>query len=106
MKITSLLNPLLTGMLIAGMILPLAAQIEKGTQDLYETAGKKQTTKDFKPASDEIQTNFGPEAPEGNENNWIPTNPKKGFFLVFRFYGPLEGIIDKTWKLNDLDILH
>jgi hypothetical protein len=48
---------------------------------------------------------FGPKAPEGKENNWVPTNPQKGFFLVFRFYGPLEGIIDKTWKLNDLEEL-
>jgi len=48
---------------------------------------------------------FGPEAPKGKENNWVPTNPKKGFFLLFRFYGPLEGIIDNTWKLNDLELL-
>jgi hypothetical protein len=48
---------------------------------------------------------FGPKAPKGKENNWAPTNPEKGFFLVFRFYGPMEGIIDKTWKLNDLELL-
>ena len=48
---------------------------------------------------------FGPQAPKGKENNWVPTNPEKGFFLIFRFYGPLEGIIDKSWKLNDLEKL-
>jgi hypothetical protein len=53
-----------------------------------------------------IDVYFGPVAPKGKENNWVPTNPKKGFFLVFRFYGPLEGIIDKTWKLNDLEKLN
>jgi hypothetical protein len=52
-----------------------------------------------------VDVYFGPKAPEGKENNWVPTNPQKGFFLVFRFYGPLEGIIDKTWKLNDLEKL-
>jgi hypothetical protein len=56
-------------------------------------------------ADGSIDVFFGPEAPEGKENNWVPTNPQKGFFLVFRFYGPLEGIIDRTWKLNDLERL-
>jgi hypothetical protein len=48
---------------------------------------------------------FGPKAPQGKEKNWVPTNPKKGFFLVFRFYGPTEGYIDKTWVLNDLELV-
>ena len=39
---------------------------------------------------------FGPEAPTGKEKNWVPTNPDKGFFLVFRFYGPMEGYIEKS----------
>ena len=46
---------------------------------------------------------FGPQAPAGKETNWVPTNSKKGFFLVFRFYGPTEGYIDKTWVLDDLE---
>ena len=29
----------------------------------------------------------------------------KGFFLVLRFYGPLEGYIEKTWVLNDLELI-
>ena len=44
---------------------------------------------------------FGAELPKGKEKNWIKTDPDKGFFVVFRFYGPLEGYIDKTWVLND-----
>jgi hypothetical protein len=56
-------------------------------------------------ADGSVDVYFGPTAPNGKENNWVPTNPEKGFFLVFRFYGPLEGIIDKTWKLNDLEKL-
>jgi hypothetical protein len=35
----------------------------------------------------------------------VPTHPDKGFFLVFRFYGPTEGYIDKTWVLNDLELI-
>lgn len=48
---------------------------------------------------------FGQSAPEGFEANWIKTNPSKGFFTVFRFYGPLEGYIDKTWVLNDFELI-
>ena len=46
---------------------------------------------------------FGPTAPKGHESNWIKTDPAKGFFVVFRFYGPLEGYIEKTWVLNDFE---
>jgi len=28
-----------------------------------------------------------------------------GFFVVFRFYGPLEGYIEKTWVLNDFELM-
>ena len=50
-----------------------------------------------------IDVYFAPRAPAGKEKNWVPTNPDKGFFLVFRFYGPTEGYIDKTWVLDDLE---
>ena len=39
----------------------------------------------------------------GTGKNWIKTDPAKGFFVVFRFYGPLEGYIDKTWVMNDFE---
>jgi hypothetical protein len=42
-----------------------------------------------------------PGGAEGKEKNFIKTDPAKGFFVVFRFYGPLEGYIDKTCVLND-----
>jgi hypothetical protein len=49
---------------------------------------------------------FGPAKPKGvSEKNWIKTDPQKGFFLVFRFYGPLEVFMDKTWVLNDLELV-
>jgi hypothetical protein len=52
-----------------------------------------------------VDVYFAPQAPAGKERNWVPTNPDKGFFLVFRFYGPTEGYIEKTWVLNDLELL-
>ena len=46
---------------------------------------------------------FGQEAPKGKEANWVPTVSGKGFFVVFRFYGTLEGYIEKTWVMNDFE---
>jgi len=37
-----------------------------------------------------------------SEKNWIQTNPDKGFFVYYRFYGPLKAYTDKTWKPDDL----
>jgi hypothetical protein len=54
-------------------------------------------------ADGSVDVYFGPQAPAGKKKNWVPTNPDKGFFLVFRFYGPTEGYIDKTWVLDDLE---
>ena len=48
---------------------------------------------------------FGPKAPKDKAKSWIKTDSNKGFFVVFRFYGPLEGYIDKIWKLNDFDMV-
>jgi len=56
-------------------------------------------------ADGSVDVFFGPKAPKGKEKNWVPTNPDKGFFVVFRFYGPLEGYIEKTWVLNDFELV-
>jgi hypothetical protein len=52
-----------------------------------------------------VDVYFGPKAPKGKEKNFIKTDPDKGFFVVFRFYGPLEGYIEKTWVLNDFELV-
>lgn len=46
---------------------------------------------------------FGPTAPAGHEKNWIETVTGKGWFPLFRFYGPLESFFDKSWKLGDIE---
>lgn len=46
---------------------------------------------------------FGPEAPQGREQNWIQTIPGEGWFVLLRLYGPLEPILEKTWKPNDIE---
>ena len=48
---------------------------------------------------------FGPEAPNGWENNWIQTVPGKGWNTIFRLYGPLQSFYDKTWKPGDFEIV-
>jgi len=46
---------------------------------------------------------FGPRAPPGKESNWIPTNPKRHFELMFRFYAPTKPLFEKKWKLPDVE---
>ncbi len=48
---------------------------------------------------------FGSEAPKGKEANWIQTVSGKAWFVLFRTYGPLEPWFDKTWQLNDFELI-
>jgi hypothetical protein len=54
-------------------------------------------------ADGSIDIYFGPKAPQAKETNWIQTMQGKGWFTLFRFYGPLEPFFDKTWKPNDIE---
>jgi hypothetical protein len=47
---------------------------------------------------------FGPRAPPGKEKNWIETVPQKGWFVLMRFYGPLQPFFDKSWKPDDVEL--
>ncbi len=49
-----------------------------------------------------VDVYFSPAAPAGKEKNWIKTIPGKGWFTIFRFYGPLDPFFDKTWKPDDI----
>ena len=49
---------------------------------------------------------FGPKAPEGQENNWIQTDPSKGWNTILRLYGPLDAFYDKTWKPGDPELVN
>ena len=48
---------------------------------------------------------FGPEAPEGQENNWVQTVPGKGWNMLWRVYGPLEPWFDKSWRPGDPELI-
>lgn len=61
---------------------------------------------DIKPNADgSIDVYFGPQAPSGQESNWVQTEPGKGWFAYFRFYGPTEAFFDKSWALPDMERL-
>jgi len=47
---------------------------------------------------------FGPKAPKGLENNWIPTSGKIPY-PMFRFYGPTEAFFDRSFKLPDVELV-
>ena len=46
---------------------------------------------------------FGPKAPKGKEQNWIPTVPGKGWFTYLRLYAPTEPYFERSWKLPDIE---
>jgi hypothetical protein len=48
---------------------------------------------------------FGPKAPRGKDANWIPTDGKRKFELMFRAYGPTEEFFAKKWVLPDVEIV-
>ena len=48
---------------------------------------------------------FGPNPPNGLENNWVNTSASEGWFVWFRFYGTKKPFFDKTWQLNDFELL-
>jgi hypothetical protein len=56
-----------------------------------------------KNADGSVDIYFGPQAPEGKEANWVPTDPKRGFELMFRLYAPKKEFFDKVWALPSVE---
>ncbi len=56
-----------------------------------------------KNADGSVDVYFGPVAPAGKESNWVPTDPKRGFEVMFRAYAPTKAFFDKTWRLPDIE---
>ena len=70
----------------------------------FPSKNSKKSKLDYN-ADGSIDLYFGPEPPEGKENNWIQTVPGKAWFLVLRLYGPLEPWFDTSWRPGDLEPL-
>jgi len=56
-----------------------------------------------KNADGSVDLFLGPKAPKGQDANWIPTDPKRDFELMFRLYAPTKALFDKTWVLPDVE---
>jgi len=59
-------------------------------------------------ADGSIDLYYGPpgSAPAGMEANWTETKPGKGWFTLFRAYGPLEPWFDRTWKPGEIELVN
>jgi hypothetical protein len=60
-------------------------------------------TKVHKNSDGSADVYFGPQAPAGKESNWVPTDSKRQFELLFRVYGPKKEFFEKKWKLPDIE---
>ena len=49
---------------------------------------------------------FGPEAPAGQEGNWVQTMPGKGWNTIFRLYAPLQPWFDQSWRPGDFELVN
>ena len=82
---------------------------EASTRSLIDTDQGRSTlsgTDDLRRNADgSVDLYFGPEAPEGYEQNWVKTKPGEGWFSVPRLYAPLEPILNKTWRWNDIELV-
>jgi hypothetical protein len=56
-----------------------------------------------KNADGSVDLYFAPKAPAGEEANWLYTQPGQKWFPWFRVYGPEKAILDKSWKLADIE---
>lgn len=58
-----------------------------------------------KNADGSVDIYFGPKPPAGKESNWLYTQAGQKWFPWFRVYGPEKAILDKSWKLADIERL-
>ncbi len=58
-----------------------------------------------KNADGSVDIYFGPKPPKGKESNWLPTDPKRRFFLLARFYGPEPDLFNGSFELNNIELV-
>jgi len=56
-----------------------------------------------KNADGSADVSFAPKAPAGKDSNWVPTNAKGGFEVLFRLYGPEKSFFEKKWIRPDIE---
>ena len=81
----------------------MTAQTHALIRNMPRASRSSQIPEMQKNADGSVDVYFGPTAPAGKEPNWVPTDPKRGFELMFRAYAPTKAFFDKTWKLPDVE---
>ena len=54
-------------------------------------------------ADGSIDIYFATKAPPGQEPNWIYTAADRDWFAIFHVYGPQTPLLEKTWRLPDIE---
>ena len=72
----------------------------ENTTDITDRSSRQDVTQN---ADGSVDLYFGPRAPAGLAQNWIPTLAGKAWFPYFRLYGPTEAHFDGTWVLPDIE---
>jgi hypothetical protein len=76
------------------------------TEQLYPRAGSQNYPGPAAIAGEggAITLHMGPERPEGiARGNWIQTVPGRGWWIILRFYSPLEAFFDKRWRPGEIE---
>jgi hypothetical protein len=47
----------------------------------------------------------GPKPACGRESNWLYTPAGQKWFPWFHLYGPEKAVVDKSWKLPDVEMI-
>ena len=71
---------------------------QRTTLSSYDVPNMKQNS------DDSVTIFIGPQAPEGYESNWIPTEGKRPL-PAMRLYGPTEELNQKRFKLHDVELI-
>lgn len=71
-------------------------------RNMPRASRSSQITEMKKNADGSVDIVLGPKAPKGMDANWIPTDPKREFELMFRLYAPTKALFDKAWVLPDV----
>src|SRR5262249_38201108 len=61
--------------------------------------------KTIKNSDGSVDIYFSPEAPVGQENNWVTTATDGEWFVILRLYGPEKAFFEKEWVLPDIETI-
>jgi hypothetical protein len=75
--------------------------------DLIQTSQKKASLSSLQNPQynpdGSLDVYFGPD--DAEKPNWIKTVPNRGYFLIFRLFGPTQLFYERQWALRDIELL-